>query len=120
MDSRETPILIDLHSFTPIFKGVARPWHVGILHGRDDRDFSDIIYDLIGGDGDLVVGDNQPYAMDMDDDYTIPIHGIDRGILNVEFEIRQDLITTEAGRDEWAGRLEGWLTAALARLSASA
>ena len=120
LDSREAPILIDLHSFTPVFKGVARPWHVGLLHGRDDRAFSDIIYDLIAGDGDLVVGDNQPYATDMDEDYTIPIHGVERGIVNVEFEIRQDLITSEAGQGEWAARLEGWLSAALQRLSATA
>ena len=120
LDSRETPILISLHSFTPIFKGVARPWHVGLLHGQDDRAFSDIICDLIGRDGDLVVGDNQPYATDMDDDYTIPIHGVQRGIVNVEFEIRQDLITEEAGQEDWAGRLETWLSAALARLSAAA
>lgn len=117
LDSREAPILIDLHSFTPVFKGAARPWHVGLLHGPDDRAFSDIIYDLAGGDGDLVVGDSEPYATDMDDDYTIPIHGCARGIVNVEFEIRQDLIAHEAGQGEWAARLEGWLIAAHKRLS---
>lgn len=117
LDSRDAPILIDLHSFTPVFKGLSRPWHVGLLHGPDDRAFSDIIYDLAGGGGGLVVGDSEPYATDMDDDYTIPIHGCARGIVNVEFEIRQDLITEEAGQGEWAARLEGWLTAALARLS---
>ena len=93
---------------------------MGLLHGQDDRAFSDIIYDLIAGDGDLVVGDNQPYATDLDEDYTIPIHGVGRGIVNVEFEIRQDLITSEAGQGEWAARLEGWLSAALQRLSAAA
>ena len=116
LDSREAPMLIDVHSFTPVFKGLARPWHVGLLHGPDDRAFSDIVYKQISGDGDLQVGDNEPYKTDMDDDYTIPIHGVARGIVNVELEIRQDLITGEAGQEEWAGRLEGWLTAALARL----
>ena len=63
-----------------------------------------------------MVGDNQPYAADLDADYTIPVHGLGRGIVNIEIEIRQDLITTEAGQDDWAGRLAGWLTAALERL----
>jgi DNA replication protein DnaC len=29
--------LIALHSFTPLFKGVARPWHAGLLYNRDLR-----------------------------------------------------------------------------------
>ena len=116
LDARETSILIDIHSFTPVFKGVSRPWHVGLLHGDDDRAFLDILLGLIDRDGDLVVGENEPYATSMDDDYTIPVHGVRRGIVNVEFEIRQDLIAGEAGRDEWAGKLEGWLSAALERM----
>ncbi len=29
--------LISLHSFTPVFKGVARPWHAAVLYNRDPR-----------------------------------------------------------------------------------
>ena len=29
--------LIAMHSFTPVFKGVARPWHAGVLYNRDPR-----------------------------------------------------------------------------------
>lgn len=117
---RETSILVDIHSFTPVFGGVARPWHIGLLYGEEDRRLADVLFALIAGDGRITVGDNQPYAVDFDADYTIPVHGVGRGIVNVEIEIRQDLIAEEAGRDEWAGRLEGWLSAALARLPAIA
>jgi predicted N-formylglutamate amidohydrolase len=55
--------------------------------------------------GDLVVGDNQPYAVTDETDYTIPVHGEARGLLNSGIEIRQDLITEEAGQREWAERL---------------
>ena len=101
--------------FTPVFHGAARPWHIGVLHGADSR-LAHILLDLMGGQDGLVVGDNEPYAVDSVNDYTIPVHGEQRGIPHVEFEIRQDLITTEAGQAKWAERLEGWLTTALARL----
>lgn len=114
LDARETSILIDIHSFTPVFRGVKRPWHIGLLYGEADRRFADVLFGLLAEDGRITVGDNQPYAVDCHVDYTIPVHGLGRGIVNVEIEIRQDLIATEAGQDEWAGRLEGWLTAALA------
>lgn len=116
LDARETSILVDIHSFTPVFKGVARPWHMGLLYGADQRRLADILFDLIAEDGGVTVGDNQPYAVDFRNDYTIPIHGVGRGIDNIEIEIRQDLITSEAGQVEWAGRLGGWLTAALKHL----
>jgi predicted N-formylglutamate amidohydrolase len=29
--------LIAMHSFTPVFMGVARPWHAGVLYNRDPR-----------------------------------------------------------------------------------
>ena len=116
LEARETSILVDIHSFTPIFKAVARPWHIGLLYGQGDRRLADPLFALIAGDSRISVGDNQPYAVDLDADYTIPVHGLGRGIVNIEIEIRQDLITTEAGQDDWAGRLAGWLTAALERL----
>lgn len=116
LDARETSILVDVHSFTPVFKGSERPWQIGLLYGEDQRRLADILFNLIAEDGGVTVGDNQPYAVDFQNDYTIPIHGVGRGLDNIEIEIRQDLITSEAGQAEWAGRLEGWLTAALARL----
>jgi predicted N-formylglutamate amidohydrolase len=53
----------------------------------------------------LVVGDNQPYAVSDSTDYTIPVHGEARGLINTGIEIRQDLITDEGGQRKWAERL---------------
>jgi predicted N-formylglutamate amidohydrolase len=116
IDGREAPILIDIHSFTPIYKGAARPWHIGLLYGEEQRRLADILFGLIAEDGEITVGDNQPYAVNFGVDYTIPVHGVGRGIVNLEIEIRQDLIDTEAGQEEWAARLAGWLSVAQARL----
>ena len=53
----------------------------------------------------LVIGDNEPYGVRDETDYTIPEHGEKRGLPHVGIELRQDLITTEAGQAEWAERL---------------
>jgi predicted N-formylglutamate amidohydrolase len=110
-------VLIAMHSFTPVFKGVSRPWHVGVLYNRDPE-FSQIMKSLFEAEGDLVVGDNEPYAVSDASDYTIPVHGERRGLPHVEFEIRQDLIAEEAGQRAWAGRLARLLPEAYRRLTA--
>jgi predicted N-formylglutamate amidohydrolase len=56
-------------------------------------------------EGDLVVGDNEPYAVSEATDYTIPVHGEARGLMSTGIEIRQDLIADEAGQRQWAERL---------------
>jgi predicted N-formylglutamate amidohydrolase len=97
-------ILIAVHSFTPVFKGVARPWHIGILYNRDRR-FADLMLQSCREEPDLCVGDNEPYSVGDLTDYTIPMHGEQRGLPHVEIEIRQDLITETSGQSEWAARL---------------
>jgi len=52
-----------------------------------------------------VVGDNEPYAVNDETDYTIPIHAEARGLINTGIEIRQDLIAHESGQEQWAERL---------------
>jgi hypothetical protein len=69
-------VLIAMHSFTPVFKGVARPWQIGLLYNRDRR-VADIMKDLLAGSG-LTVGDNEPYAITDTSDYGIQIHGEQR------------------------------------------
>ncbi len=108
-------VLVAMHSFTPVFKGVARPWHIGVLYNRDPR-FGRIILDLLQAEGDLVVGDNKPYSISDETDYTIPVHGERRGIPHVELEIRQDLIGGANGQRTWADRLARLLPMAYDRL----
>jgi predicted N-formylglutamate amidohydrolase len=97
-------ILVSLHSFTPIYAGIARPWHIGMLYHYDDR-LPHMLRDKLRAEGDLVVGDNEPYAVSETTDYTIPVHGEKRGLMHTGIEIRQDLIMDQAGQHEWAERL---------------
>lgn len=97
-------VLVSLHSFTPVYAGVARPWHIGTLYHRDTK-LPPLLLKLLRVEPDLVVGDNKPYAVSDATDYTIPVHGEARGLINTGIEIRQDLIADPAGQKEWADRL---------------
>src|SRR6202051_1985567 len=97
-------VLVALHSFTPVYAGVARPWHIGTLYHRDTR-LPPLLLKYLRAEDDLVVGDNEPYAVSDDTDYTIPVHGEKRGLMNSGIEIRQDLIAGAAGQQQWADRL---------------
>ncbi len=104
-------VLVALHSFTPVFKGVSRPWQVAVLFNRDSR-LAHPLAELLRAEGDLFVGENEPYAVSDLSDYTVPVHGERRGLPHVEIEIRQDQITAPAGQTAWAERLARLLPAA--------
>jgi predicted N-formylglutamate amidohydrolase len=109
-------VLVSVHSFTPVFHGESRPWHLGLLYNRDPG-YAHHLSDELEGSG-LNVGHNVPYAVSDVTDYTIPVHGERRAIPHVMIEVRQDLIEKEQGQDEWADRLSGLLLNALERMSA--
>ena len=98
------PVMVSVHSFTPVYHGEARPWDIGVLH-RWDRRLADLMLTALRGDGGLHVGDNQPYRVALDEDYTIPVHAETRGMPHALLEIRQDLVAADAGTEDWAGRL---------------
>lgn len=97
-------LLVSLHSFTPVLRDEARPWHVGLLFNRDGR-MAQALAASLRQEPDLVVGFNEPYTVGDDTDYSIPEHGERRGLPHVLIEIRQDLIADAAGRQLWSERL---------------
>jgi predicted N-formylglutamate amidohydrolase len=104
LHERRPTVLVALHSFTPLYAGAARPWHFGTLYHRD-RTLPMLLVKALRAEGDLVVGDNEPYAVSDLTDYTIPVHGEARGLINSGIEIRQDLIADQSGQRQWAERL---------------
>jgi predicted N-formylglutamate amidohydrolase len=75
------------------------------------------VLEALRGETGLVIGDNEPYFVSDETDYTVPRHGEARGLPHVEIEIRQDLISDEAGQDEWARRIVRVLQSALEAFS---
>ena len=108
--------LIAMHSFTPMLRqtGRPRPWHIGVLFNRDPR-LGRALLALLADETGLCVGENEPYAVSDEGDYTIPVHGEARGIPHVEIEVRQDLIEDAQGQAGWAARLATLLSRALQR-----
>lgn len=109
--------LIALHSFTPVFKGVARAMHAAVLYHRDPR-LPRQLLSLLREQRDLIVGDNEPYFVSDTTDFTIPVHGERRSLLHVLMEIRQDLIAGKAGQQKWAALLAQFLPEAYRRAAA--
>ena len=105
------PILVSLHSFTPVWQGDARPWHAGVLHGGGADSFARSVLSRLTDQLGPAIGDNQPYTLDQTD-YTVPLHAIGPGLAYVELEIRQDLLASARGIVERADWLAGVLTAA--------
>jgi predicted N-formylglutamate amidohydrolase len=110
------PALCSIHSFTPFWKGVARPWHAGVLWDGDDR-FARPLMAALEAEKDLVVGDNEPYAGGLEGD-SMNAHGTSRGLAHALIEIRQDLIADAAGQLAWAERLSRILPRILKEIAA--
>lgn len=95
------PVMVALHSFTPVFGGVARPWQIGVLWGDDGRLAEPLIRELRRA-GKFEIGDNQPYSGRSPAGYTIDHHAEPAGLVHVAMEFRQDLIADRDGAIEWA------------------
>lgn len=109
----EGRVIVAVHSFTPCLKGRApRPWQVGVLYSHLDERFSRPLIARLQAEGDLCVGDNEPYSGHLPGD-AIDRHALSHRRPNVLVELRNDLIATPAAQRAWADRLAPHLDAAL-------
>jgi predicted N-formylglutamate amidohydrolase len=102
-------LLVTLHSFTPVYRGISRPWHVGII-STGDRSLAEPMLAALRRDSTLVVGDDQPYSARDNVDYTIRRHAFDKGLPHVMIEVRNDLLRSPAEIAAWVDRLANALT----------
>ncbi|YBV96572.1 N-formylglutamate amidohydrolase [Phyllobacteriaceae bacterium JZ32] len=98
------PILVAIHTFTPVYRGKERPWHIGIIHDDDTRLAAPVIAGLQALPG-LCVGINQPYSPADRVYYTLERHKQAHGLKAVMIEIRNDLVATEKDEKQWGERL---------------
>ena len=105
-------ILVCMHSFTPTYKGVQRPWPIGLIHARDDR-YTAALRDALAADApELNIGWNEPYSALNGVTYTLEHHGDGRGLDATMIEIRHDEILEPAGVALWSARLAQCLVTA--------
>ncbi|WP_052955064.1 N-formylglutamate amidohydrolase [Microvirga vignae] len=100
----QTRSVVSIHSFTPVYRDVQRPWHIGLIHDHDAR-FAKSVEAGLRKDPALNVGMNEPYSPADRVFHTLERHAERRGLAPLMIEIRNDLIRTEDGQASWAHRL---------------
>ena len=111
-DADRDTVIVTIHSFTPVYKGVSRRVEVGILHDRDTR-LADQMLALAGQRQQFVMGRNQPYGPEDGVTHTLKEHGLANGLMNVMIEVRNDLIKDETSQGVMAGFLAGLISESL-------
>lgn len=109
LSAMDRPLLISLHSFTPVMNGFVRPWHCGLLYNQD-RQLAPLAIAWLRANTSFTVGDNEPYSGALLN-YTMNRHGEARAIAYLNFEVRQDLIDTSVGVAQWSDTLAACITA---------
>ena len=114
ISSKSQPVIVTVHSFTPIYNGSDRQVEIGILHDADPQ-----LADAILAQADrFIVLRNAPYGPDDGVTHTLKLHGITNGHLSVMIEVRNDLIQTEDEQTSMGMMLASWLTKALSQIGA--
>ncbi|WP_323796277.1 N-formylglutamate amidohydrolase [Nisaea sp.] len=91
LEAGTEPAIVTIHSFTPTYHGVRRPFEIGILHDEDSR-LADAMLDRAEVFNGLDVRRNEPYGPVDGVTHTLRRHALPRGLLNVMIEIRNDVI----------------------------
>ena len=98
------PVFVSVHTMTDRMRGdKRREQEFTLCWARDDRLVEPVLR-CMRAKG-VVVGNNQPYSLDLGEDYTVPEHAMRRGLAHLQIEIRQDLVADDDGAARWAGLL---------------
>jgi predicted N-formylglutamate amidohydrolase len=95
------PVVISIHSFTPVMNGESRTWEMGVLWDQDSATAEIFVHGLRAAG--YLVGDNEPYSGKAPQDFTIDHHAETNNLPHVGIEIRQDLIHHQDGVERIAG-----------------
>lgn len=113
------PVLITVHSFTPVYYGKPRAVEIGILHDTDTR-LADLMLEAASALPDRLVERNSPYGPEDGVTHSLVLHGVNNGLANVMIEIRNDLVRDSAEEAQMTEELLVLLRPALAHLAAAA
>ncbi|QJF51131.1 N-formylglutamate amidohydrolase [Roseobacter ponti] len=104
------PVLVTIHSFTPVYHGRKREVEIGVLHDKDARLADALLSDAVSTHA---VRRNEPYGPGDGVTHTLKEHALGPGLLNVMLEVRNDLIAGETDQAAMADLLSGWIRRAL-------
>lgn len=99
------PVIVTIHSFTPVYKGQRRTVDLGILHDLDSR-LADAVLSLTReSEKGYRAAINEPYSAEDGVTHTLITHGIKNKLPSVMFEVRNDLLSDASAQEIWAKRL---------------
>lgn len=99
---RERRACYSIHSFTPELGERVRPWHAGFLSRRDLATANALRNAVLARRPELTLAVNEPYQIDDETDWFIPVHAERRGLTHTLIEIRNDQIAGPEGAATWA------------------
>ena len=91
----DSPAILTVHSFSPVYAGVQRELDIGLIDDGDDR-LSCAMFSAICSKADFDVRRNEPYRREDGVTHTLAEHAVPNGLLNVMIEVRSDLITASS------------------------
>lgn len=114
----QSPVVITIHSFTPLWHGQPRAVEFGIIHDADPA-LAEAIFDEARAQTTLDVRLNEPYSAADEVTHTLALQATPMGLRNAMLEIRNDLIADTSAQEAMAERLAPVLLVALAKLRAT-
>jgi predicted N-formylglutamate amidohydrolase len=109
------PVIVTIHTFTPVYFGKAREVEIGILHDTDSR-LADAMLQAADG-GPYRVERNSPYGPEDGVTHTLRLHALPKGYANVMIEVRNDLVRDGAGVAAISTYLADLISAGLQRVA---
>lgn len=110
------PILVSVHAFAAIVNGIWRGSKVGVMNDAADSRLADAIFAADEIDAQLDLARSQPAGPDDCSTHALHAHALGRGLLNVMFMVRGDLVGDRVAQQKLATKLSRLLREAQARL----
>lgn len=109
------PVIVTIHSFTPVYFGTPRAVEFGVIHDADPE-LSLATVEAARALTDLRVELNEPYSAADQVTHTLRLQATPYGLRNVMLEIRNDLIATPGAEEAMADKLVPVLRRAMGEL----
>ena len=112
LGQKPAPVVVTIHSFTPVYNGHRRDVEIGILHDADSR-LADAMLGAAKAHCAFNVRRNDPYGPKDGVTHTLKEHALPFDRQNVMIEIRNDLIRSEDDQAALAEMLAVWVADAI-------